>query len=65
MPSPDLSNDELERAAIAARAIASQHAEQATRLVEGPMREFFAEQARRYRALAMRFEESRAPSRGQ
>jgi len=59
MPTPDLSDDELERAAIAARVVASQHDEQSKRAT-GEMREHFREQSRRYRALAERFEGSRA-----
>jgi len=59
MPTPDLSDDELERAAIAARMVASQHDEQSKR-ASGEMREYFKEQSRRYRALAERFERSKS-----
>jgi hypothetical protein len=57
-----LSNDELERAAIATRAIARQHEEQSRR-VSGEMREFFKEQSRRYRELARRFDSWRRAAR--
>jgi hypothetical protein len=58
MSTPDLSDDELERAAIGARVVAHQHEEQSKRASE-EMREYFREQSRRYRALAERFERSR------
>jgi hypothetical protein len=62
MPTPDLSDDELERAAIGARVVASQHEEQSRR-ASGELREYFREQGRRYRALAERFENSRTLNR--
>jgi hypothetical protein len=58
----DLSDDELERAAIAARALARQHEEQSVRH-SGEIRAHFIEQCLRYRALAARFEQARDVSR--
>jgi hypothetical protein len=58
MPSPELSDDELQRAAIGARVVARQHEEQSKR-ASGTLREYFSEQSRRYRALAERLENSR------
>jgi hypothetical protein len=63
MPPIDLSDDDLARAAIAARAIARQHEEQSARH-SGEIRAHFIEQCRRYRALAARFEQARQPWRG-
>jgi hypothetical protein len=62
MAIPDLTDDELERAAIGARVVASQHEEQSKRVSEN-MREYFREQSRRYRALAERLEQSRTSKR--
>ena len=49
------SDDDLERAAIAARAIAAQHEEHSNR-APGSLREHFVERSQRYRALAQRFD---------
>jgi len=62
MPRPDLSDDELQRAALAARVVANQH-EQQSRRVSGSMKGHFIEQSKRYRALAARFEETRELAR--
>jgi hypothetical protein len=61
MPFVPLSDDELARAALGARAIAYMH-EQKVERSENP--EMHAEQARRFRALAERFENARTPRRG-
>ena len=59
MPLVDLSNDELKRAALSARAQAFRHEKQAKEGTDpaGP----HLEQARRYRELARRLEEARSP----
>jgi len=56
-----LTDDELARAALGARSLAFMH-ENKSKASEQP--ELHAEQARRFRALAERFEQARTPSRG-
>lgn len=61
MLSVPLSDDELARAALGARALAHMHERKAERS-EHP--EMHAEQARRFRALAERFDNARTPAPG-
>ena len=61
MPVLPLTDDELARAALGARALAYMH-EQKVKESERP--EMHAEQARRFRALADRFENARGPRQG-
>lgn len=61
MRSVPLSDDELLRAAIGARSLALMH-ERKARDSRNPAPH--TEQARRYRALAERFEEARKPAHG-
>lgn len=61
MPLVPLSHDDLARAAVGARALAYMH-EQKMEQSEHP--EMHAEQARRFRALAERFDSARTVARG-
>ena len=64
MPFVPLSEDDCARAALAARAIASSHEQNALTHPDSVLRSHFEDQARRFRALAQRFEEAAPGSRG-
>ncbi|MEJ1966487.1 MAG: hypothetical protein WDO56_35095 [Gammaproteobacteria bacterium] len=64
MPQVDLSDDDRARAALAARAIASAHEQNARKHPDSVLRAHFEDQARRYRALAQHLEEARKSSHG-
>jgi len=61
MQSVPLSDDELARAALGPRALAFMHERKAQ---DGEHRELHAEQVRRFRALAERFENARTHTGG-
>ena len=62
MPFVELSDDDLARAAVAARSLAFRHEEHAKAAKDAAQPHL--DQARRYRALARHLEEARNTSRG-